>query len=206
MRTPHPLILPAVALSVLLSSCGQLLAALPPISIGDPMHIGGMALPKTGTMLPMTVGTTHQQAMTVKDLPVDPRSQLPAGAVPRALHVTASLDRATLSGTCDLNRISRFNLTLTHMDVGLSDTNDHVTFSLPAPITTQFVSAGNGTFVADANSATLVFDQVDRVMNVLTSGSDNTVSTSATITSENDLLAGCDVSVTLGASDTKIKF
>lgn len=212
-------VLPATLLALtlpLLAGCGSIVgAAIPPQTLSNPANLNGATLTSTSPLVVQRVGTSVQYdtsatvpAGSFDDLDL---SEIPLGIRPYAAEIKASLKSVTVAGACVMPE--SFTLTLDTLAISVWNSGDKAgAATLSATPNVNVVATrtgggvGTGTYSLAANSASVGKGDVNvpKALSILTSGGKNDVSVSAKISADNDGLAGCNLTFTLGDSSVTL--
>ncbi|GGO32873.1 hypothetical protein [Deinococcus humi] len=195
----------------LLAGCGSVVGAfVPPQTINNLANMNGAVLTSSSALKIQTVVGTVQYdtsaSLPPKSFPdFEYPSDVPFGMRPHAASVKVSFTDATVSGPCLAP--DTFNLTIDAFSIALWDSSakaSAVTMKSSPKLTVHATKTQTGItgtsyqltsniVVANADQAT-----TDKAINILTTGGPNDTSASAQISADNDALAGCRLSFTLG--------
>lgn len=209
MKTKAPAIL-LLALP-LLAGCGSVVGSfVPPQTIENPAGLDGAVMTTSDALrVQKVVGaiqydtTNGGQSFGDIEYPKD----VPFGIKPHQVSVQVAFKTAVLTGLCTMP--DTFNVTMDSFAVSVWNAGDKpgaATLSgqpkVTAKATKKSGGVGTATYELSANTVAVTAGAsvTDKAITILTSGGKNDASASAQISADNDGLAGCRLSFTLGDS------
>ena len=194
----------------MLTSCGGLVGKLiPPVIQTAPAGLSGATMLASGDLQSESVGGSivydTSRANPPASFPDFSFDGLPLNIRPHSVTFNGSFASAALSGPCALP--ASIKLTVKSMTIKVSDAAGTASLTqTPGLVLTLTKSGENGNYGVSSNSLVLSDDTAtnDTLIRVLSSGGSNDASLSATISVQQDSLAGCRLSFTLGNATTTL--
>ncbi len=192
----------------LLAGCGSLVGALvPPQTITNPAGLTGAVLAPSGVLQAESVGASisYSTRTTTPPSSFDDFTfpdNIPFGIRPHGVAFNTGLASATVTGTCAMP--DTFKVTLKSLNVSVTDAAGTATIAqtpgLSVTLSKSSQGLGAASYTVADNTLMISADAAtsDAIIRVLTSGGRNDASLTAAISADQDALAGCRLSFTLG--------
>ncbi|ULH14302.1 hypothetical protein MF271_01930 (plasmid) [Deinococcus sp. KNUC1210] len=192
----------------MLASCGSVVGALvPPQEITNPAGLTGVTLAPSDELQVESVRGTINYSTSTSNPPASFDDfkfpdNIPFNIRPHGLSFNTGFASATVTGLCSAPQ--SINVTLKSVIITVKDAVNSASImqtpTLVLKLTRTAVGVGTASYSIESNKLTLSADAStsDAVISILTTGGKNDASFQATISADQNSLAGCRLSFTLG--------
>ena len=191
----------------MLASCGSVVGALvPPQEITNPAGLTGAVLAPSSALQIESVRGTIMYSTSTTNPPASFDDfkfpdNIPFGIRPHGLSFNTGFASASLSGVCLAP--DSFKVTLKSVAITVKDAANSATITQTPTLVLTLTRSGQGSsYTVSGDSLKLSADAStsDAIINILTTGGKNDASFNATISADQNSLAGCSLSFTLGTT------
>lgn len=204
MKRTLPLIA-ALTLATTLASCGKIVGSLvPPQTVENPAGLDGKVLALSS---PLTIESVRgdvsysTNGSTFDDVKFP--DNIPFGIRPHGVEFQAGFSEAVVMGPCTVAAPATVAVTLKSLKLEVRDAAGKASFSsqpnVTFTLTRSAVAAGSATYAVSDTQASLKANSAesDAFIKTLTEGGANEASLNATISADQNSLAGCTMSFKL---------